>query len=312
MPVKLSEKSGRVAIVTGAGGGLGRAYALYLAARGWRVVVNNRARVHDAHGRSSAECVVQEILSAGGIALAQNDDVCADGAGLRRVDAALQAWGRLDALVNNAGIDQHTTFHKITLEDFKHIFNSNFLGSLQITHAAYAHMRKAKHGRILVTVSTAGLHGLHGLSAYSASKAALIGLMRSIAAEGAGCDVLCNAIAPYAATRMTSAHMDPTILEGLSPDVVAPLVSALIAPESVINGQVWVVGGGWIRRAAAVEVGGGEPLGSDSINIMASLSRMVSMKIPSEIVKEFPNALEAYHDFLNSRGICLPDRSSFE
>src|SRR5512137_1270551 len=187
----------RVAIVTGAGIGLGRAYARRLAADGLRVIVNNRRREVDATGRGSADHVVDEILAAGGEAVANYEDVCAEGAGPRMVDQALSTWGRLDVLVNNAGVDQHAAFHRIDLDAFRSIFDVNFFGTLGVTHAAWRHMRAAGHGRVLVSTSSAGLHGLHGLSAYAASKAALIGLARSLAQEGAARDLFCNTMAPY-------------------------------------------------------------------------------------------------------------------
>src|SRR5512143_43042 len=212
----------RVAIVTGAGTGLGRAYALRLAADGLRVVVNNRKREVDGQGRGSADLVVQEIASAGGEALANYEDVCSDGAGERMVRQAIDAWGRLDVLVNNAGVGQHVPFHKIDLAAFRTIFDINFLGTLQVTHAAWTLMRSAGHGRVLVSTSSAGLHGLHGLSAYAAAKGALISLARSLAQEGASHDVYCNAIAPYAATRMTGAErLTEAERAALSPEHVA-------------------------------------------------------------------------------------------
>lgn len=155
----------RVAIVTGAGTGLGRAYALDLARSGVRVVVNNRRREVDALGRGSADHVVAEILAAGGEAVANGDDVCAPSAGERMVRQALDTWGRLDVLVNNAGVDQHAAFHKIDLATFRAIFDVNFFGTVDVTHAAWRHMRNAGHGRIIVSTSSAGLHGLHGLTA---------------------------------------------------------------------------------------------------------------------------------------------------
>ncbi len=234
----------RVAIVTGAGTGLGRAYARRLAADGLRVIVNNRRREVDAAGRGSADRVVDEIIAAGGEAVANYEDVCAEGAGERMVEQALATWGRLDALVNNAGVDQHAAFHKIDLDAFRGIFDVNFFGTLGVTHAAWRHMREAGHGRVLVSTSSAGLHGLHGLSAYAAAKAALIGLARTLAAEGASRDLFCNAIAPYAATRMTDGWHYPTrrSAAAMSPDCVAPLVSTLVSERSRVNGQVIVAG----------------------------------------------------------------------
>src|SRR5262245_39184542 len=183
----------RVVIVTGAGKGLGRAYAEYLASRGARVVVNNRRRESAA---SSADEVVAAIRSAGGQAVANYDSVEDPSSGECLVQTALDTWGRLDILVNNAGVDQHRTFHTLGIGEFRAIFDINFLGSLYVTHAAYARMRQAGYGRIVVSTSSAGLHGLHGLSAYAAAKAALIAFARSLASEGASHNVLSNAIAP--------------------------------------------------------------------------------------------------------------------
>jgi NAD(P)-dependent dehydrogenase (short-subunit alcohol dehydrogenase family) len=287
----------RVAIVTGAGIGLGRAYARRLAADGLRVIVNNRRREVDATGRGSADCVVDEILAAGGEAVANHEDVCAAGAGERMVEQAMATWGRLDVLVNNAGVDQHAAFHKIDLESFRRIFDVNFFGTLDVTHAAWRHMREAGHGRVLVSTSSAGLHGLHGLSAYAASKAALIGLARSLAAEGAARDLFCNAIAPYAATRMTAAHAhDADALASMAPEHVAPLVSMLVSEHCRVNGQVLVAGRGWARRSATVEL---EPLvyvGQQAP--VDALTQLPAGLLRIEgICREFRDALASYEDF---------------
>ncbi len=287
----------RVAVVTGAGTGLGRAYAHRLAADGLRVVVNNRRREVDAAGRGSADHVVAEIVAAGGTAIANYEDVCAENAGDLLLAQALQTWGRLDVLVNNAGVDQHAPFHKIDVDAFRRIFEINFFGTVQVTHPIWQHMRTVGHGRVLVSTSSAGLHGLHGLSAYAASKAALIGLARSLAAEGASRDVFCNAIAPYAATRMTAAHAQAGDGSNrMTPALVAPLVSLLVSAGSRINGQVLVAGAGWARRAAVVEdehlvwVGGGD---LDD----ASTQRLVGPVSPSDIYREYRDALHSYDDF---------------
>jgi NAD(P)-dependent dehydrogenase (short-subunit alcohol dehydrogenase family) len=286
----------RVVIVTGAGAGLGRAYSLHLARDGLCVLVNNRRRVVDARGRGSADDVVEQIRAAGGEAVANYDDVAAEGAGERIVRQALDTWGRLDALVNNAGVDQHAAFHRIDLAAFRAIFDVNFLGTLQVTHAAWGHMRSAGHGRILVSTSSAGLHGLHGLSAYASSKAALIALARTLAAEGAARDVYCNAIAPYAATRMTEAHLDADSRATMAPELVAPLVARLVSEKSRVNGQVFVVGRGWARRATTVElepcvyVGTGEP--ADAVAALQG----ERLHVPG-VCREYADALEAYADF---------------
>ncbi len=303
MTVKQAEAGGgRVAIVTGAGIGLGRAYALELARRGMRVVVNNRLRERDAQGRGSADRVVEEIRAAGGEAIADYEDVGDEGAGERLVQQAIDAFGRLDALVNNAGVDQHAPFHRIDLAAFRAIFEVNFFGTLQVTHAAWGPMRAAGHGRILVSTSSAGLHGLHGLSAYSASKAALIGLARTLAAEGASRDVLCNAIAPYAATRMTEAHLGAAAREQMSPVQVAPLVADLVDASCRINGQVIVAGLGAARRAATVELDG--VTAASSYAVQKEWASPALLRVPA-LCTEFPDALQAFADFESaaSRGL---------
>ncbi len=293
-----SPSAARVAIVTGAGTGLGRAYALRLAADGLRVLVNNRRREIDAAGRGSADRVVDEIRAKGGTALANHEDVRADGSGGRMVAQALETWGRLDVLVNNAGIEQHAAFHAIDLDEFRAVFDVNFLGTLLVTHAAWRHMRAAGHGRVLVSSSSAGLHGLHGLSAYAASKAALIGLMRSLAAEGASRDVYCNAIAPYAATRMTEPYVtDPGQREALSPESVAPLVSRLVSERSRVNGQTFVVGAGWARRATTVELEDWLPVPSHPDGDALERRLEPRLRVPGAC-REFADGLNSYADFL--------------
>jgi NAD(P)-dependent dehydrogenase (short-subunit alcohol dehydrogenase family) len=295
-PVNPAASEKRVVIVTGAGRGLGRAYALDLAARGQRVVVNNRRRQVDDLGLGSAQHVVREIREAGGEAVASEDDVCDPASGTRLVQCALETWGRLDALVANAGVDQHKAFHRIGLDEFLEIFDVNFLGTLRVTHAAYTHMRERGHGRIVVSSSSAGLHGLHGLSAYAASKAALIGLMRSLAGEGRSRDVLCNAVAPYAATRMTEKHAHTRLLAAMRPEHVAPLVALLVSERCPISGQIVVAGGGYFRRAAMVEGPGiayADPAGVTPAALELDLGRLLSL----EGAREFADALLAFDDF---------------
>ena len=287
----------RVAIVTGAGNGLGRAYALRLAADGLRVIVNNRRREVDADGLGSADRVVREIVAAGGEAVANGDDVCAEGAGPRMIQQALDTWGRLDVLVNNAGVGQHASFHKIPLDEFKTIFDVNFLGTLQVTHAAWPHMRAAGHGRVLVSTSSAGLHGLHGLTAYAAAKGALISLAKSLAQEGASHDVFCNAIAPYAVTRMTErADVSDADRRAMAPERVAPLVAAVVHERSKINGQVLVVGHGWTRRAATVELHELDQVHADAPPDAFTQRNRGDLDVPG-VCREFKDALAAFHDF---------------
>ncbi len=287
---------GRVAIITGAGKGLGRAYALALAARGARVVVNNRRRSTDAAGDSSAERTVAEIRAAGGEAVANFDDVRAPASGPNLVAQAQDIWGRLDIVVNNAGVGQHSSFQKITLEEWREIFEVNFYGSLYLTHAAWPQLREQRFGRILVSASSAGLHGLHGLTAYAASKAGLIGLMRSLAQEGAGRNVLCNAICPYATTAMTVEQSTPEMIASMPPELVAPIVSYLVSDQTRMNGRVLVAGKGAFRRAAMVEGPGvayGRAADVTPESIAADIERIDSLDAP----RDFADALAAFDQF---------------
>lgn len=289
----------KVVVVTGAGTGLGRSYARHLARVGWKVVVNNRRRT-DADGLrlpSSAERVAEEIRADGGEAIAQDDDVRAEGAGERMLQLALERWGRLDALVNNAGVDQHAPFHKISLEDFRRIMAINFDGTVAVTQPIFRHMRERGHGRIVVSVSSAGLHGLHGLSAYAASKAALIAFMRSVAAEGASRDVFCSAIAPYAATRMTDAHLSDAWRAAMPVDAVAPVIAELIAPTSRLNGQTWIVGGGRVRRASSVEWGDGFVIDDRLSQRLAEAAHIARDPLTPH---EFVDALGAHANFMRT------------
>jgi NAD(P)-dependent dehydrogenase (short-subunit alcohol dehydrogenase family) len=302
----------RVAIVTGAGKGLGRAYALHLAARGARVLVNNRRRRDDeshpvtaSHGLSSADEVVQAIREAGGEAVANYDSVEDPGAGERMVQQALDTWGRIDVLVNNAGVDQRSSFHKVSVAEFERIFAINFHGSLYVTHAAYARMRTAGYGRIVVSTSNAGLHGLHGLSAYAASKAALIGFMRALAIEGKSHNVLTNAIAPFAATPMTArqGNLPEAFMNTMRPEFVAPIVTLLVSEQTRLNGHVIMAGKGMFRRAANVESRGlryAKPEDVTPEALQADIDRLLDM----DGACEFPDAIASFQDlFDRSQGV---------
>jgi len=290
----------RVAIVTGAGKGLGRSYAIYLAARGARVVVNNRRR--STGEPSSADEVVQAIRQAGGQAIANYDSVEDPAAGERIVQQALDTWGRVDVLINNAGVDQRSTFHKVSVEQFRQIFDINFYGSLYVTHAAYARMRPAGYGRIVVSTSVAGLYGLHGLTAYSASKAALIGFMRTLAMEGKSHDVLTNAIAPYAATPMTArqGNMPEEVMTTMRPEFVAPAVALMVSEQTSLNGQVIIAGKGVFRRAANVE-GRGLRYAEPTDATAEALARDVAQLLDMEGASEFADAMAAFQQLFGQR-----------
>lgn len=248
-----SSLHGRVAIVTGAGKGLGRAYALELAARGAQVVVNNRRHPGEQDSATSAQQTVDAIRAAGGTAIANFEAADAEGAGQRMVDQALEHFQRIDIVVANAAQSQASTFAKQTLGEFMQIFNVGFLGTLNLIHAAWPLRRAQRHGRVIATTSSAGRYGNHGLGAYAASKGAIEMLVRSLAAEGASAGVRVNAISPYAATQMTAAHLGPEVAACLVPQAVAPMVAWLASDDCTANGEVFVGGGGRFRRGFSVE-----------------------------------------------------------
>jgi NAD(P)-dependent dehydrogenase (short-subunit alcohol dehydrogenase family) len=250
--------AGRVAIVSGGGRGLGRSFCLALAREGAKVVVNNRNRVADR----AADRVVEEIVAAGGEAVAEYSDAADPGSGEAMVGAALERWGRLDICVANAAIGVGGMFHKQPAEQFDEVLLINLVGSVRLARAAVAVMRPAGYGRIILVASTGGLHGDVGLSAYAASKGGLLAFGRSLAAEGAGRGVLTNMLLPYALTQMTSAGMpsavqallEPDAVQALlEPDAVAPVLTALASEACRLNGEYIVTGGGRLRRASVVE-----------------------------------------------------------
>jgi NAD(P)-dependent dehydrogenase (short-subunit alcohol dehydrogenase family) len=250
----MTSLSGRVAVVSGGGRGLGRAFCLALARQGASVVVNNRNRMVDGDGLGPADHVVAEIVSSGGSAVADYSDAASPVAGDSMVEAALSRWGRLDICVANAGIGAGGMFHKQSASSFEEVLSINLLGSIRLARAAMAVMRPAGYGRIILVASTGGLHGDIGLSAYAASKGGLLAFGRSLAAEGAGKGVLTNMLLPYAVTQMTAAGISSDDLRRrMTADAVVPVLTALAAPECTLNGEYIVTGGGLLRRASAVE-----------------------------------------------------------
>lgn len=221
---------GRVAIVTGAGTGLGRSHALGLAARGAKVVVNDLGVSRDGTGSSSeaADAVVAEIIAMGGDAMAHGCDVSDEDGVIDMVAQAMTAWGRVDIVVNNAGILRDKTFAKMDMADFRKVVDVHLIGSANVAHACWPIMREQKYGRIVLTSSASGLYGNFGQSNYGAAKAAMMGLMNVLHLEGARDNIRVNTLAPTAATRMT---------EELLPAEAA----ALLAPETITPGLLYLV-----------------------------------------------------------------------
>ena len=224
----------RVAIVTGAGGGLGRLHALALAKRGAKVLVNDLGGARDGSGGSvsAAQAVVAEIEAAGGVALANGASVTDAAAVAAMVQQAVDAWGRVDILVNNAGILRDKSFAKMELDDFRLVMDVHLMGAVHCTKAVWPHMVAQKYGRILMTTSSSGLYGNFGQSNYGAAKMALVGLMQTLSIEGAKNNIHVNCLAPTAATRMTEDLMPAQVLEALKPEAVVPAMLVLVAEDA--------------------------------------------------------------------------------
>lgn len=242
--------SGRVAIVTGAGGGLGRQHALALAARGAKVVVNDLGGARDGSGGSvsAAQAVVDEIKAAGGEAIANGASVTDFEAVQAMVKQAVDAWGRVDILVNNAGILRDKSFAKMELDDFKLVVDVHLMGAVNCTKAVWALMNEQKYGRIVMTTSSSGLYGNFGQSNYGAAKLALVGLMQTLSLEGAKNDIRVNCLAPTAATRMTEGLMPQEVLDALKPEAVVPAMLVLAAQDAP-NRTILCAGAGTFEAA---------------------------------------------------------------
>jgi NAD(P)-dependent dehydrogenase (short-subunit alcohol dehydrogenase family) len=240
----------KVAIVTGAGGGLGRQHALALAARGAKVVVNDFGGARDGTGGSdtAAQQVVKEIIAAGGQAIANPASVTDVVAVKEMVDSTIAQWGRVDILVNNAGILRDKSFTKMELEDFRMVMEVHLMGAVICCKAVWDTMRAQNFGRIIMTTSSSGLYGNFGQSNYSAAKMALVGLMQTLSIEGAKNNIRVNCLAPTAATRMTEGLLSETMLAALKPEAVTPAV-VFMASDGAPTRKIICAGAGSFETA---------------------------------------------------------------
>lgn len=255
---------GRVAIVTGAGGGLGRCHAVELAKLGAKVVVNDLGGAMDGTGGSSeaAANVVEEIKKVGGQAIANGGSVSDARGAKSMVEDAMKAWGRVDILINNAGILRDKSFTKMTMDDFRAVVEVHLMGSVLCTKEVWPIMRDQGYGRIVMTTSPSGLYGNFGQTNYGAAKLSLVGFMNSLKIEGAKNNVFTNAIAPVAATRMTESLMPAEAFKRLGPELVTPAVLFLCS-EKAPNGVIMQAAGGRYSIACLVE-NAGVDLGTDA------------------------------------------------
>ena len=263
---------GRVAIVTGAGGGLGRSHALQLAARGAKVLVNDLGSARDGSGGSSAaaEAVVAEIRAAGGVAMANGASVT-DPAGVQAmVDQVMAEWGRIDILVNNAGILRDKSFSKMTLDDFRLVVDVHLMGSFYTTKAVWDIMKAQNYGRIIFTTSSSGLFGNFGQANYGAAKMAVVGLMQTLSLEGEKYNVRVNCLAPTAATRMTEDLMPPAVLALLTPESVSPGVVFLASEDAPSRTILCAGAGGFATSHITLTEGTVVPEGADAAEKVAA------------------------------------------
>jgi NAD(P)-dependent dehydrogenase (short-subunit alcohol dehydrogenase family) len=240
---------GKVAVVTGAGGGLGRAHALELAHRGALVVVNDLGGSVDGTGadQTPAQKVVDEIRAAGGEAIPNFDTVSTPEGGEAIVEAAVEAFGRIDIVINNAGILRDKSFLNLTDDLVSPVLDVHLKGGFNVTRAAWNHLREQAYGRVINTASASGLFGNFGQANYGAAKMGLVGLTRVLAVEGAKYNIKVNAIAPVAKTRMTEDLLGP-MADSLEPHLVSPVVAYLVHQDCPVTGEIYSVGGGRVSR----------------------------------------------------------------
>jgi NAD(P)-dependent dehydrogenase (short-subunit alcohol dehydrogenase family) len=281
----------RVAIVTGAGGGLGRAHALLLASRGAKVVVNDLGGARDGTGAGTAmaDQIVDEIRAAGGEATANHDGVDTMEGGESIVKTALDAYGKVDILINNAGILRDRAFHNQTEDDWDKVLAVHLRGAFCVTQPALRVMRQNSYGRIVFTTSAAGLFGNFGQTNYGSAKMGLVGLMNTLKIEGQKYSILANTIAPLAASRLTEDILPPPALQKLIPELVSPIVAYLCSEECTETGSVWSAGGGYYGRVAMVEGKGVFMDPSNGVNIEQIRDNWGKIKDMSG-AEEFANA----------------------
>ena len=294
---------GRVAIVTGAGTGLGRVYALELARRGAKVVVNDLGGAPDGSGKGSkkpADQVVAEIQALGGEAVANYDSVASVEGGEHIVRTALDAFGTVDILINNAGILRDKTFLKMEPQNWQAVLDVHLNGAYHVSRPAYGVMKEKSYGRILLTTSAAGLYGNFGQSNYTAAKMGLVGLMNTLKLEGQKYNIKINTIAPVAASRLTADVLPPDFIEKLKPELVAPMALYLVSEQCPVSGNVYNAGMGCFNRAAIVTGPGDRTSDGENISTPEQILSQWEKVTDIKDAKEYGNATEQLGDVLQA------------
>jgi NAD(P)-dependent dehydrogenase (short-subunit alcohol dehydrogenase family) len=288
---------GKVAVITGAGGGLGRSHALELAKRGALIVVNDLGGSVDGQGGShtAAQQVVDEIKAAGGEAVANYDTVATAEGGKAIIQTALDTFERVDIVINNAGILRDAAFKNMTPELLEPVIDVHLKGAFYVTQAAWQHMRDQNYGRIVNTSSAAGIFGNFGQTNYGAAKAGLVGFTRVLAVEGAKNNIKANAIAPVAKTRMTEDLLGPAA-DKLAPELVTPVVTYLAHEDCPVSGEVYSVGGGRVARIFVGVTPGhfDAELSAESVrDNFEAIRREDGYEVPSNLTEEMMLAFKA-------------------
>ena len=286
---------GQVAILTGAGSGLGRCYALELSSRGAKVVVNDLAVLPD--GESRAQKTVEAIRLRGGEAVANCDNVADPKSADRIAAAAMDHFGQVDILINNAGIIRDKSFLKMPMDDFEEVIRVHLLGSAYLTKAVFPIMRDANYGRILLTTSTAGLFGNFGQTNYSAAKLGLVGFMNALKLEGAKYNIKVNTISPVAATGLAQGTFPEAISERIKPEWVASMALYLVSDQCNATGMILSAGGGYYSNVHIVE-GQGIRFASDSMATPEGIAERFSDIIDMKDARHYDSATDNMLDVL--------------
>ncbi len=284
---------GKVAVITGAGGGLGKAYALLLASRGAKVVVNDLGGSFDGSGSDStpAQQVVDEIKSAGGEAIASYDSVAEYESAQKIINTALDTYGKIDILINNAGILRDKSLVKMELDDYRMVMSVHLDGTFFCTKAAFPSMKEQNYGRIVSTASAAGLYGNFGQTNYGAAKMGIAGFMNCVAQEGGRYNIKANTIVPTAGTRLTFTVMPEDVISKVKPEFVAPLVGWLCSESCEESGKMFSAGAGYFARAAVVEGAGVTFGGENELTIEMLIEKMDQIK-SLDSAREYSSAME--------------------